>query len=220
MPRWAVFSLVNKILHNLLIQRHLDSISRLAWQLLYPGWNLRKKSYGGQPTGRTIEMIQVRPCGNDGRPVRKTKCGARGFSMLELVMVLLFSIIVTAMAIPQVQSGLYRYRTNAAVAMAKWSIQSTRFQALMKGAIYRVAFDSTTNNYQITGWDSNTASYQNVGGPVPVSTWPIAINQNTTLQFSPNGSVAALVGSNVFTITYQGTTRTITVSNYGNVTVQ
>ena len=46
----------------------------------------------------------------------------------------------------------------------------------------------------------------------------MTFSANTTINFSPNGSVTEPVGTNVFTITYQGTTKTITVSNYGNVT--
>lgn len=143
---------------------------------------------------------------------------AWGFTMIEIVIVLLIGSILTAMAIPQVKSGLYAYRLNSAVAMAKWSIQSTRFQALMKGYPYQVAFSAANKNYQIQNLPSGT-TYQNVGTAVPLAAWPMTVNADTTLQFKPNGSVTASVGGLSFTITYQGTTKTITVSNYGNVTV-
>ena len=57
----------------------------------------------------------------------------RGFTVIELIIVLLIGSVLTAMALPQVQSGIYNYRLNSAVAMSKWAIQSTRFQALAKG---------------------------------------------------------------------------------------
>jgi prepilin-type N-terminal cleavage/methylation domain-containing protein len=144
---------------------------------------------------------------------------SRGFTMIEVVIVLLIGSILTAMAIPQVKSQLYAYRLNSAVAMAKWSIQSTRFQSLMKGYPYQVAFSSANFNYQIQNLPSGV-TYQNVGGTVPLASWPMTLSADTTLQFKPNGTVTAPVGGLSFTITYQGTTKTITVSNYGNVTVQ
>jgi prepilin-type N-terminal cleavage/methylation domain-containing protein len=145
--------------------------------------------------------------------------GARGFTLIELIIVLLIGTILTAMAVPQVKTQMNYHRLNSAVAMAKWAIQSTRFQALAKGYPYQVVFSATNVNYQIQNLPTG-AVYQNIGTVVPLASWPMTFNADTTISFKPNGAVTATVGSNVFTITYQGTTKTITVSNYGNVTVQ
>ena len=40
------------------------------------------------------------------------------------------------------------------------------------------------------------------------------------LQFKPNGSVSATAGQMSFSIAYAGTTKTLTVSNYGSISVQ
>lgn len=143
----------------------------------------------------------------------------RGFSMLELVLVLLIGSVLTAIAVPQVRSGINGYRLNSAVAMATWAIQSTRFQALKSGYPYQVVFTASTASYQIQDLPSGS-TYANVGGAVPLAAWPMTFNQDTTINFKPNGMVAATVGTNVFTITYANVTKTVTVSNYGNVTVQ
>ncbi|HLJ24168.1 MAG TPA: GspH/FimT family pseudopilin [Candidatus Acidoferrales bacterium] len=143
----------------------------------------------------------------------------RGYSLVELVIVMLIGTVLTAMAIPQVKSQVYSYRLNSAVAMAKWAIQSTRFQALREGYPFQVAFTASSQTYQIQDLPSGT-TYQNVGGVVPLAAWPMTFSADTTINFKPNGMVTATVGSNSFTITYQGTTKTITVSNYGNVKVQ
>ena len=143
---------------------------------------------------------------------------ARGYSLVELLFVVAIGIILMGIAIPQVKTQMYNYRLNSAVAMAKWAIQSTRFQALMKGYKYQVAFSAANNNYQIQNLPSGT-TYQNVGTTVPLSSWPMPVSQDTTINFQPNGRVTEPVGTNSFTITYHGTTKTITVSNYGNVTV-
>jgi prepilin-type N-terminal cleavage/methylation domain-containing protein len=148
----------------------------------------------------------------------------RGFTMIEIVLALAVGMILTAMAIPQVRSGLWTYRLNSAVAMSKWAIQSTRFQALEKGYPYQVAFSAANLNYQIQNLPPTCsgvtpcATYQNVGGVVPISSWPMTVNQDTTITFQPNGFVTSAPSSS-FTVTYQGVTATITVSNYGNVGV-
>jgi Tfp pilus assembly protein PilE len=138
--------------------------------------------------------------------------------MVELLLVVAISLILTAISVPQIKSQVYSYRLNSAVAMAKWAIQSTRFQALEKGYHYQTAFNAANMNYQIQNLPSG-ATYQNVGSAVPLASWPMTFSANTTINFSPNGSVTEPVGTNVFTIAYQGTTKTLTVSNYGNVTV-
>jgi hypothetical protein len=45
----------------------------------------------------------------------------------------------------------------------------------------------------------------------------------TTLQFSPNGSISVITGNsnpNTIVLTYLTKTQTITVTNYGSITVQ
>ncbi|HXP80667.1 MAG TPA: GspH/FimT family protein [Verrucomicrobiae bacterium] len=142
-----------------------------------------------------------------------------GFSMIEVLFVLLISIILAAIAIPGVGSVVNYYHLQGAVASATWAVQSTRYQALMAGYPYQVVFSKANSNYQIQDLPTGAGSYANVGGTVPLSGQVISLNQDTTLRFSPNGSVSAPTGALTFTITYNGTTKTITVSTYGNVKV-
>ena len=164
-------------------------------------------------------MLNGLPVSNHARPGARSARGSRGFTLIEIVMAMLVGLVLTAIAIPQVKSAVYSYRLNSAVSMAQWAIQSTRFQALEQGYPYQVVFTASTTSYQIQNLPSGS-TYANVGSPVPLAAWPMTFSANTTINFKPNGMVTATVGSNVFTITYQGTTRTITVSNYGNVTIQ
>jgi Tfp pilus assembly protein FimT len=141
----------------------------------------------------------------------------RGFSLIEILSVLLVGMVLTAMAIPQVRSGLYMYRLNSAVAMSKWAIQSTRFQALEKGYPYQVVFSAANLNYQIQNEVPPATTFSNVGSAVPISSWPtMTVSQDTTITFQPNGFVTS-APSGTFSIVYQSVTATITVSNYGNV---
>lgn len=149
----------------------------------------------------------------------RRKVRARGYTLIEMVITLAIVMILSALAVPTIQRSMYSYRLSSAVAMATWAIQSTRFQALSKGYPYQVVFSSSAMTYQIQNLPSGS-TYANVGSAVPLSGWPMTLNQNTTINFKPNGIVTATVGSNVFTITYLTTTKTVTVSNYGNITVQ
>jgi len=149
----------------------------------------------------------------------KNRRGIKGFSTLELVMGILVGSILTAMAIPQVRSGLYSYRLKGAAASSVWAVQSTRYQSLMEGYPYQVVFSQANQTYQVQNLPPGSVSYANVGTAVPLSGNPVTLNQDTTLQFKPNGAVTATVGALSFVITYQGKTATLTVSNYGNVSV-
>jgi Tfp pilus assembly protein FimT len=143
-----------------------------------------------------------------------------GFTMIETVMVLLVSLVLMAFAIPLVTSVVYGYRLRGAVSSVTWAIQSTRFQALEEGYPFRVTISGATSPvYQISSAPVTPTTFTNLGSPVPVSGTTVTLNQTTALDFSPNGSVTASTGALACTIAYQGNTKTITVSTYGNVKV-
>ena len=164
-------------------------------------------------------MTQAQEARETGKLAARVPRKKNGFSMIEVIFALLVSIILAAIAVPGVGSVLNYYHLQGAVASATWAVQSTRYQALMAGYPYQVVFSKTNSNYQIQDLPTGAGSYANVGGAVPLSGQTIALNQDTTLRFSPNGSVSAPTGALTFTITFHGTTKTITVSTYGNVKV-
>jgi Tfp pilus assembly protein FimT len=165
------------------------------------------------------EMTQPHAYGFRRKLVAGVQRQTRGYSIVELVFAVLIGLILAAMAIPQIQSTLMWYRLQGAVASATWAVQSTRYQALMAGYPYQVVFTKSNCNYQIQSLPTGAVTYANVGSAVPLSGSKISLNQDTTLRFSPNGSVSAPAGTLTFTITYSGITKTITVSTYGNVKV-
>jgi prepilin-type N-terminal cleavage/methylation domain-containing protein len=155
---------------------------------------------------------------SEGRPVQR---GLRGFSIVELLIVMVVAAILTAMAIPQIRSSVYQYRLDGAVASCTWAIQSTRYEALVQGVQYQVVFNASNNTYQIQNSTDGGTTFNNTGsnGAVPLSGSPVVLNQNTTLRFKPNGYVSAPVGTLNFTITYQGNSQQVCVSNYANIKV-
>jgi hypothetical protein len=138
----------------------------------------------------------------------------------------LISMITAAFALPIMQTTVNKYRLKAATANATWAIQSTRFQALMEGYPYQVTLSGGTGGinptYQIANEPLGTNSFSSVGSSVPLSGSSVTINQTEVLQFKANGTVATSPVSAApytFTISYAGFTETITVSNYGNITI-
>src|SRR5712692_9608373 len=144
---------------------------------------------------------------------------ARGFSLIEISVVLLLAMIFMAISIPIIQDTLAGYRLRSAVASATWAIQATRYQAIMKGYPYQLAFNATNNTYQVANQPPGATSFSNTGSSIPLSGSAITLSQATTLQFKPNGFVQATAGQMNFSITHRGNMKTITISSYGNVTV-
>ena len=134
-------------------------------------------------------------------------------------MVVAILLILMAFAIPQIQGTLYWYRLNSAMATINWSVQSTRYQALMEGYPFQVTYNSGNNTYQIASDPTNSGTFTNIGTAIPISGDPITVSQTNSIQFKPYGFVAPAAGSNLcFHVSYQGLTQYISVSNYGNTT--
>jgi Tfp pilus assembly protein FimT len=141
--------------------------------------------------------------------------------MIELAMVVTITMVMAGFALPMVQQTVFRYRLNNAVSSVTGAIRSTRYQSLMMGYRYHMDISPTNLNYQLSSMVPPAVTYSNVGGAVPISgsSSPVTISAATTLEFRPNGQVSATTGAMNLNVTYQGVTKTITVTTYGNVTV-
>ena len=138
-------------------------------------------------------------------------------------MTLAVGIVLAALAVPAVKSSVQYFRVRSAVASITGAIQSTRYRAIFDGCPYNINFNSTGNTFQVaseaTSGGTCATTFANVGGAVPFGPAAVALNQNVTLQFKPSGFVQATTGTTSFTLSYGSTTKTVTVSNYGNVNV-
>jgi prepilin-type N-terminal cleavage/methylation domain-containing protein len=170
-----------------------------------------------------FEMMRALRNNTDSRSRNRFPGNVRGFSLVEMIVVVAIGTIMTIIAIPSVASGVRGYRLRGAVSSVTWAIQSTRYQALMEGYPFQVAFNSTTNAYLIQSMKPPAVAFSNVdtspSPAVPFSSAPVVLSANTTLNFKPNGYVTAPVGTLVFTITYQGVCQKLSVTNYGNVSI-
>jgi Tfp pilus assembly protein FimT len=150
-----------------------------------------------------------------------------GTSLLETLMVMTIVLVLATMAIPASENVRKSYKMGVAVASISGAIQGTRYQSIMRGCSYTVAFTQNGSTYQVAAQTlsgtppSCSAGFTNVGGTIP---WTSGGDVNltspsTTLQLNPNGMVSATNGSLTMTLSNGATTRTITVSGVGNVTV-
>jgi prepilin-type N-terminal cleavage/methylation domain-containing protein len=175
---------------------------------------------------------------------RTPNSACRGWSLVELMVVVLIIGVILRISLPRMQTTLLNYRLTAAASSVSGAIQKTRYQAIMIGCPYTIAFTSTSTTYQIqsqalttdtppkcqTQADGVTPKFSNVGAALPWTTGAsISMSPSTTLQFNANGVVgpppspatSPLVPCSpcTFTISNGNATRTFNVSGVGNVTV-
>jgi Tfp pilus assembly protein FimT len=141
--------------------------------------------------------------------------------MMEAALTVAIVGILLAFGIPSLFSTVKIFQLNAAADSVTWAIQTTRYQAVMRGYPFQLTLNSTTNAYQVASQPVGAGSFANVGSAIPISGDPVTLGAGTVLQFKGNGSVAATAGnSQTITVSYAGRTKTITVSNYGSIKVQ
>ncbi len=179
----------------------------------------------GQPS-KLSARCSHKPCGF-------RRSGAAGTTMLELVVVLAIVGVLAAIAMPTVQSSLKNAHLSAATTQVRGAILSTRFNAIMSGCPYTIAFYQSNQNYQVQGQTPQGAPPTCTASASVTIPWAssgdVSLNASTTMLFCPNGTVwpysnstacpgTSTVPSLVLSI---GThiTNTLTVSGAGNVTV-
>ena len=151
----------------------------------------------------------------------------RGWTLLELMVVVAIMGVLVKISLPTVQNTILAYRLSAAASSVAAAIQGTRYQAVMVGCPYTIAFNANSTTYQVqTEAISGTppacaGSFSNVGSAIPWATdGGVSLTPSTTLQFSPNGTVTATTGTLSLALSNGSAgTRTITVSGVGNVKV-
>ena len=164
---------------------------------------------------------------------RGRRSSAGGWTLVELMAAVAIIILVIKISIPTIQNTMLAFRLSAAGSSVAGAIQQTRYQAIMIGCPYTIAFTTGSTTYQvqteaISGTPPVCAStYSNSGSAI---TWTsgggVNLNTSTTFTFLANGTVSATQGASncAMPCTFQlsntqGSTNTISVSGVGYVKV-
>jgi Tfp pilus assembly protein FimT len=144
-----------------------------------------------------------------------------GFTLIEALLVIAISIVLAGIAIPVFINAMNNYRLTAAVSAATGAIESTRFQAIMRGYPYQIVFTSSSKSYQIYNEVPPATTFSAVGAAIPLeSAGPITMTGTSfTYTFAANGIVtsSANPAGTAFQLKNSFQSRTITVSGVGNV---
>ena len=173
--------------------------------------------------------VGVPGMGSMGRKNTYESCSAAGFSVLELLLIMSVILILSGMAIPAGRSAMKTYQLDAAADSAYGAIQGARYQAIMHGYLYQIDINSNNNQIQVLSEVPPATTFSSVGSALPISGSQVTAGVGTAsaglaghliLQFKANGSVSVTSGQSMpacLTIAYNGTTKHLTVSNYGAI---
>jgi Tfp pilus assembly protein FimT len=152
------------------------------------------------------------------KSIRARRENTHGYTLLELTLVALVAISILAIAIPITNNALEGYRYRSAVQSSVAIIQSTRYQAIMRGNPMALEYSAGSNLVQVYEQPAGAAGFVPLGDPLPVGR--LAFSDSGRLVFFPNGRVEAAAGAMALSVEKGDLTSTIEVSRFGNVRVQ
>ncbi len=175
-------------------------------------------------------------------PHTVSRSHASGFTIVELVIVLMIAMVIMVTAIPIINTTLNNMHLGSAASSLAGAIQAGRYKAISKGCPYQFTILPAANQYQfatqkVTGNPPACASaYTNVAlddtdNPPPTSfaNSDVTVSTstacpNTSFLLNPGGTVSAvntptIASSFCIVLSHGAATKTVTVTGVGNVKV-
>jgi prepilin-type N-terminal cleavage/methylation domain-containing protein len=120
----------------------------------------------------------------------------RGFSLVEMVVVVVVIAVTAAIGVPRYTSALLRYRADMAARRIVTDLAAARTRARITGASQTVIFVTGTNSYSIPGMpglDNPAASYGVwlADKPYQASLVSVSFGGSATLTFNGYGTPAS-----------------------------
>ncbi|HYM07657.1 MAG TPA: prepilin-type N-terminal cleavage/methylation domain-containing protein [Terriglobales bacterium] len=157
--------------------------------------------------------------------IRVPRKDLRGFTIVELLIVVLVSGILAAMAIPRFQSAMQGMQLNSTVSAISGAISQARYAAIANAQVYTLAITAPANTYVVSNVTAGTSN-----AAVPLPSTAILINNGTAATYTytlcPNGTVygaggtcptSPLTAPPALAATNNGRQVNINVSSVGNV---
>jgi type II secretory pathway pseudopilin PulG len=151
---------------------------------------------------------------------------AAGFTLLEALFVVAAGIVLTAVAIPILNTAMISMRINSAVSQFSGAIGSARYLAIKDSQPYTFVLTTPANTYIETNTVTNVAPY----GAIPLPSY-VTISGTGGSPFTytlcPNGIIYGAGATcnpppattpPALSFTYQGRQINVAVSRVGNVT--
>lgn len=144
---------------------------------------------------------------------RQSTSSQRGFSLIELLLVVAIMGIVAAMAAPRYGEALNRYRADATARRIAADITMAQARARTTSSSRTIVFDTDSSTYKMAGEkdlavSTNTYSVDLSASPYFAKLSRVGFGGNTTLSFNGYGVPS---GSGSILISVGATTRTVSI---------
>jgi prepilin-type N-terminal cleavage/methylation domain-containing protein len=151
----------------------------------------------------------------------ETCCAAeRGFSLLEVVVVMLMAAVITAMALPKVNNAIKAYNLRSAANHLAERLSAVRALAVAKNKNVTFSFNNSSGRY---GFDFTGTE----GDGVPDTTDPDALDASYYWEILPSGITTTFPGNAPIKVTFSSrgelpigaTEKNIILQNSNNTTL-
>lgn len=147
----------------------------------------------------------------------------RGFSLIELVVVIGIATLLLAIGYPRLAPLVAKYRLDSAAWNLATELQKARLRAIAENQCFRVTFDGSTRTYQLSkrATPCSSSGYSNDGSAKTLDeTGMIAVSASLNPTFTPRGVIDGTTGSVVSLTVPPSGSRTVFVQVSGRVYVQ